>query len=247
VYAAVIAFFLLISGESEGLLTSADAAFFRIAYPEATSLYETAVLSAPQDPQLLWRLARVYVCRAEVEEDETQRRPLLQQAEHYARRCIAADPSLHEGHTWLAAALGYKALDAGVGEQVQISREILVETDRAISLDPSDDAAYSIRGSFYRALGNVGWFKRSLAVLLLGDVPSGGFPEAEAALKTAIGLAPSIMRHHYELGILYLDWDRTDDAREALQRAAALEIRTAIDRPRKEKALKLLGTLGGNN
>ncbi len=226
-------------------MTSGDAAFFRISYPEAISLYETALLSTPQDTRLLWRLARVHVCSAEVEEEETQRTPLLQKAEEYARRCIAADPSLSKGHTWLAAALGYIALDAGISDQVRISQEILSETENAIALDPADDAAYSIRGSLYRAVGNVGWLKRSLAALLLGEIPSGGFPEAEAALKTAISLAPDIMRHHYELGILYMDMGREEDARRALHQATTLDIRTAIDRPRKEKAMKLLSTLEG--
>jgi hypothetical protein len=91
---------LLISGAqhsptssiSRSLLTSGDAAFFRIAYPEAISLYESALLSSPQDSRLFWRLARVYVCSAEVEEDEAKRRPLLRQAEEYARRSIASAP-----------------------------------------------------------------------------------------------------------------------------------------------------------
>ena len=242
-FAAVVGVFLTLMVTPEGLLTSGDAAFFRIAYPEAISLYESALLSTPQDSRLFWRLARVYVCSAEVEEDEAKRRPLLRQAEEYARRSIASDPSLSEGHTWLAAALGYIALDAGMSEQVRISKELLAETERAIALDSSDDAAYSIRGSFFRALGNVGWVKRQLASLFIGDIPHGGFAEAEAALLRAIDLAPDIMRHHYELGILYLDWERTADARRSLERASTLEIRTAIDRPRKEKSLKLLSTL----
>jgi tetratricopeptide (TPR) repeat protein len=133
-----------------------------------------------------------------------------------------------------------RALDAGMGEQVKISQELVVETATAIRLDTLNDAAYSIRGSFFRALGNVGWVKRQLAAMLLGTIPEGGFPEAEAALTAAIRLAPDIMRHHYELGVLYLDWGRKEDARLALRRAAVLEIRTAIDKPRKEKALKLL-------
>jgi tetratricopeptide (TPR) repeat protein len=243
VFAAVVGLILLSMAEPGGLMTSGDAAFFRIAYPEAISMYETALLSTPEDTRLFWRLARVYVCSAEVEEDESKREPLLRHAEEYARRCIEADPSISEGHTWLAAALGYKALDAGMGDQVRISRELIEATDRAIALNPGDDAAYSIKGSFFRALGNVGWLKRQLAALLLGEIPHGGFPEAEAALLTAISLGPDIMRHHYELGILYLDWGRKDEARRSLERAAALDIRTAIDQPRKEKSLMLLKSL----
>ena len=241
--AAVIGLFLVLSSDPEALMTAGDAAFFRIAYPEAKEAYETALRSAPDDARLLWRLARVSVCAAEVEPDESRRRLLLSEAESFARRCIAIEPGRGEGHTWLAAALGYTALEAGMGEQVKLSRELVEETDKAIALDPADDAAYSIRGSFYRALGNVGWLKRQLAALLLGEIPSGGFPEAEASLLTAISLAPDIMRHHYELGILYLDWGKTAEARRSLERAAGLEVRTAIDRPRKEKSQALLRNL----
>jgi hypothetical protein len=112
-----------------------------------------------------------------------------------------------------------------------------------LRINPGADGAFSIRGSFYRALGNVGWLKRQLAEMFLGKIPDGGFPEAEAALLQAVALAPEIMRHHYELGVLYLDWGRPDDARRALKQAASLHIKTAIDRPRKEKALRLLSEL----
>ncbi len=243
VFAAVVGMCLLLLTDPEGLMISGDGAFFRIAYPEAIVSYEAALHAVPDDPRLLWRLARVYVCMAETEEDESARHRLLGHAEEFARRCIAADPSGAEGHTWLAAVLGYTALDAGMGEQVRLSKELVEETEKAITLNPADDAAYSIRGSFYRALGNVGWLKRQLAALLLGEIPEGGFPEAERSLLTAIALAPDIMRHHYELGILYMDWGRTADARRALERAVTLPIRTAIDRPRKEKSLRLLNTL----
>lgn len=241
--AALICLLLSVGGDSVTALVQGDDAFSRIAYAEAAGCYEKGLESSPDDSRLLWRLARVSVCIAEVEEDPVKRRVLLQQAEDAARRCIAVDSTLAEGHTWLAGALGYRALDAGMSDQIRISQEIVAETGIAVRLDPADDAAWSIRGSFFRALGNVGWVKRQLAALLLGSVPQGGFPEAEEALKTAIRMAPDIMRHHYELGVLYLDWGRKEDARLALHRAAVLEIRTAIDRPRKEKALKLLSEL----
>jgi tetratricopeptide (TPR) repeat protein len=179
----------------------------------------------------------------EVLEEPADRAPLLKRAEDYARRSIGIDSLTAEGHIWLAGALGYLALDADIRDQVRLSRELLDETTRALRINPAADGALSIRGSFYRALGNVGWLKRQLAGVFLGKIPDGGFPEAEAALLQAVALAPEIMRHHYELGVLYLDWGRTEDARRALKQAAELQIRTAIDRPRKEKALRLLSEL----
>ena len=226
-------------GDLPGLVAQGDGAFARIEYPAAITLYQEALARHPAEPELLWRLARVSVCLAEVSEGEP-RMKLLAGAEQYARACIAADSGVSEGHTWLAGALGYIALEEGTEQKLETSRELEREAQRAVQLNPADDAALSILGSFYRALGNVGWLERALASLFVGQVPRGGYEEAESALKKAVAIAPEIMRHRYELGILYIDMGRKEDARRALEAAAALPVRTAIDRPRLEKIKELL-------
>ena len=233
----------ILAADAATLTASGDQSFIRIDYPAAIEAYEGALLLDPVNAGILWRLARAYVCMGEVLEEPADRAPLLKRAEAYARRSIDIDSLTAEGHTWLAGALGYLALDADIRDQVRLSRELLDETTRALQINPGADGALSIRGSFYRALGNVGWLKRGLARVLLGEIPDGGFPEAEVALLQAVALAPEIMRHHYELGVLYMDWGRPEDARRALKQAASLQIRTAIDRPRREKALRLLSEL----
>jgi tetratricopeptide (TPR) repeat protein len=160
-----------------------------------------------------------------------------------ARRCVAVDSLSAAGHTWLAGALGYLALEAGMSQQLSLSQELHREALRAIELDARNDAAYSILGSFYRALGNAGWLKRALASLFVGSVPEGGFEESESMLKKASELAPDVMRHKYELGILYLDTGRDDLAREVLEQAALLPVKTAIDRPRLAKIREILSGL----
>jgi tetratricopeptide (TPR) repeat protein len=227
------------AGDLPGAISSGDEAFTRIEYPAAIARYEEALPAHPGEPDLLWRLARVSVCLAEVAEGEERGR-ILSQAEVYARRCILADSSRGEGHTWLAGALGYIALGAATERKLALSRELQHEAERAVELNPEDDAAWSILGSFYRALGNVGWLQRALASLFAGSVPRGGYDEAESALKKAIAIAPDIMRHQYELGILYIDMGRKEEARRALEKGATLAVRTAIDRPRLEKIKELL-------
>ncbi len=235
--------FLVGAGERpHASLVAADDAFVRMDYPSAIASYEEMLQSNPDDTSLLWRLARAYVCYAEPIEDD-RRLALCRKAEAYARKCIAIDSVLPEGHTWLAGALGYLALDASMKRQASLSHEILVETDKALAANPRDDAALSIRGSVYRALGNVGWVERRIAGLLFGGIPDGGFAEAESSLQKAIAIAPDVMRHSYELGVLYIDMGRIQDARHALERVLTLPVRVAIDKPRLQKARELLQTL----
>ena len=234
---------LSVGGETPAaVLANADDAFFRMDYPGAIASYEGMLQANPTDPSILWRLARAYVCLAEPIED-ARRGALCKKAEDYARRCMVLDPVIPEAHTWLAGALGYLALDTTMKRQADLSYEILAETGKALALNPHDDAALSIRGSLFRALGNVSWFERRLAGLLFGGIPNGGYDEAEESLKLAIAAAPDVMRHTYELGVLYIDMGRLQDARAAFEKVLTLPIRVTIDKPRQQKARELLQTL----
>jgi tetratricopeptide (TPR) repeat protein len=225
-------------------LAAGDDAFVRMEYASAIDFYTAALDQRPDDPDVLWRLARVHVCRGEILEGG-ERTAECKEAEMYAKKCIERDSTKPEGHCWLAAALGYLALDAAKKEQLRLSYELVREVNATLALNPNDDAAYSILGSFYRALGNVSWFQRQLAAIFVGRVPDGGYEEAEVALKKAISLAPDVMRHQYELGVLYIDMGRRDEARRILERAATLPIKVAIDRPRLKKIGEFLRELSG--
>ncbi len=220
-------------------LAEADAAFSRIDYPTALSSYLQALHRSRDNPENLWKLARIHVLMYEVAPEEEQA-DLLAHAEEYAYRCVAIDSTIPEGHTWLAASLAYQALSAGGTEQLRLSHDLLEESEKALALNPDDDVAYSIRGSFFRALGNASWIEKALAQLFLGDVPDGGYEESERALENAIHLAPDIMRHHYELGVLYLDMGRRAEAERTLRYAAKLPVRIASDWPRLETIRELL-------
>ena len=245
----LIALFLFIRffspSDPSAMVASGDEAFLNIDYPAAASAYASALHDHPEDPEILWRLARVYVCIGEVV-GEHEHQDFYKTAEAYARWCIQADSASSDGHTWLAGALGYIALDAGMREQIRLSSEVRSETDWALELNPNDDVAYSIKGSLYRALGNVSWLRRQVASIFIGGVPLGGYEESEAALKKAISLAPAVMRHHYELAVLYIDWCRNAEAMTILEHAATLRVQTAIDRPRLANIKELLSTLEQN-
>jgi len=209
-------------------LADGDTAFQRIDYRSAAAIYDSVLTTSADPAAVLWRLARLYVCMADVAPEES-RDDIYREAENYARRSILADSSVGQAHTWLAAALGNLAMREGARTKVMLCREIKAELDRAIILDPGDDIAYSILGSFYLALGNVSWIERQLAAIFLGGLPQGGLEESEQALRKAIALAPGVVRHHFELGRVYLAEDRKEEARHEFEQSASLPATLASD------------------
>ena len=184
----------------------------------------------------------MYVCRADISPKD-EKLSLYRLAETFAQRCIAADSLKSQGHTWLAAALGNIAMYEGSKAKVRLCYSIKKELECSIHLNPVDDIAYSILGSFYMALGNVSWIERRLASIFLGSLPEGGYDESEQALKKAIALAPNVIRHHFELGDLYVQENRNKEALEQFKQVLTLQALLASDQRTQQSAETMIRTL----
>lgn len=219
------------------LLQRGDDLFVHQEYQSAISIYQDYLKSNPEEAEALWRISRAYISIGDVSKRD-EREHFYRQAELFASRAVKSDSLSSESHTWRAVSLGYIALFEGSRTKVKLCNEIKNELDIAIQLNPKNDIAFSIYGTFYRALGKVNWFERSLANLLLGGLPDGGFTEAEKSLKISIGLAPNIIRHRFELGMVYLDMERKEDAKKVFLEALKLPVLLASDKKRIEQMKK---------
>jgi tetratricopeptide (TPR) repeat protein len=223
-----------------------DTEFSRRDYPAAIAAYESALKSSTDSAEVYWRLARVQICLGDIAEgDQTEH--FYRAAEEFARASLRLDSTKAEPHTWLAVALGSVAMFEGSNTKVQLCIEIKCHLDIAIAINPNDDVAYSILGSFYTALGNISWLERQLANVFLGHLPDGGYEQAEQAFKRAIALAPNVIRHHYALGMLYRTLDRHDEARIEFEKASALPILLARDIHDQQAARELVKEMTASN
>lgn len=236
--AFVLTVVLVVAPRAAELTARGDSAFLALNYPSAVELYQEALRIDADSAGVLWRLARVLICMGDVEEGDRSEQ-LYREAKTVAERAVQLDSLSADAHTWYAAALGSVALHVGGKTKVKLTHNILHELNRAIALDPHNDIAYSILGSFYRVLGSLSWLERRLAALFLGNVPEGSYEDGERALKKAIELHPTAPRHAYELGLLYIEWGKPELARGLLLRCTTLppitlrDIRNRADAERK--------------
>lgn len=219
-----------------------DRQFSQMNYLRAIALYDSVLATSADSVIVLWRMARAATCLADASVWE-HRLDLYKQAKIFATRSVRADSMNSEAHAWLAAAIGNIAMFEGGTTKVKLTRVIKKELDVAIRLNPRNDIAYSILGSFYKALGDVSWIEKQLATVFLGGLPDGGYEESDVAFRKAIELAPDVIRNHYELGKVYLSLERNAEALVEFRKVLSLPLSIEKDRQMQRSAQRFASTI----
>ncbi|NTW51366.1 MAG: hypothetical protein HGB22_02065 [Chlorobiaceae bacterium] len=226
-------------------LTAADNAFMSLNYSTADSLYKCMLETGPESADLFWKLARLNITIAEsISPSESAKRiPYYNRAVDYARKSVALDSTNAGGHTWLAASLALKADKIGAKEKVRRAGEIKHELDKALALNPHDDVAWSILGSYHHQISNIGWFSRIVGSTFIGGMPEGNRKASEQAFKKAISINPRAIRHYHELALLYIDEGRKEEALQLLHAALTKPVLMKSDVRRLEDIRALIKKL----
>jgi tetratricopeptide (TPR) repeat protein len=161
----------------------------------------------------------------------------------YADKAASLEPNNAEAQ--LSAALSYGKMVPYMGskDQVNASPKIKAAVDRALKLDPNNDTAWHVLGRWNRVLANVNVVKRVLAKALYGDLPVTTNGAAEKCLLKAIEINPNRLMHYIELGRIYAQMGRKEDARKSIQKGLAMPNKEKDDPETKELGRQTLQKL----
>lgn len=206
-------------------IANGDTYFVLMRYRDAIAWYNLDSSKA----EAQWKIAKANICYGDVA-PAVEKEQYFRAAEKAAGRCIALEPLNNNGYTWRAAALGNIAMFEGSTARVKLCNSIKADALKAIQLNPKDDVAYSILGSLYREIGNISWVEKKLAITFIGKIPEGGYVESEQSFNKAIAINANLMRHWYELGLLYTYWGKDEQAVAAFKRAKTCPVIIATDK-----------------
>jgi tetratricopeptide (TPR) repeat protein len=85
--------------------------------------------------------------------------------------------------------------------------------------------------------------KRFLGGLLYGQLPKGSYEEAEHDMKKAISLNPDRLMHYIELGRIYADMGKNEEAREFINKGLAMPDAEKDDPETKQRGRETLAKL----
>jgi tetratricopeptide (TPR) repeat protein len=229
-----------------------DAAYAKFDDAKALEHYQAALTLEPANYAALWKASRAMVDIADIipatdKDINTKQMKMYTEATALARKAVDANPNDTWGHFQLAAANGKRLLLLGKKEQIEASKAVKAEIDKAIQLDPTNHLAYHALGRWNRRMDEIGGAKRFFGSLIYGSIPKGSFADSEKWLRKAIELHPEYVNHYLELGRTLVALKKYSEATQSFEKAIDLPKTTSKDDVLKADAKKELDQLKAKN
>jgi tetratricopeptide (TPR) repeat protein len=210
---------------------------------EALEAYLAAEKLEPQNPRILVLIARQYRYLMSDATTTEEKLRLGYIAEDYSKRAAAAGPHDSEAQLATAITLGKMAPYLPSKQQVAASPRIKESVDKALALDPRNDTAWHVLGRWNRVLADTNAVKRALAGIFYGKLPKGSYEEAERDMRKAIELNPNRVMHYIELGRIYAQMGRKEDARFYINKGLGMPDGEKDDPETKQRGREALAKL----
>src|SRR4051812_9600852 len=243
--AAALLLARLVSGaeSADDLIAKGKALEKKFNAKEALPLYLAAEKEEPKDPDLLVRIARQYRYLMTDAPAKAEKLRLGHLALDYSNRAAASGPKDCDAQLAPAITLGKMLPYMPTKEQVAATPEIKESIDKALAIDPKNDTAWHILGRWNRVLAEISSMKRLIGGLIYGQLPKGSLEEAEHDMKKAISLNPDRAMHYIELGRIYAQMGKKEEAREVINKGLGMPNVEKDDVETKERGRETLAKL----
>lgn len=230
--------------DADALIAKGDRFDKRLQAKEALEEYLPANTLEPDNVYLLVRIARQYRHLMSDTSSKKEKLRLGRISLEFAERAATLAPNNAEAQLSPAISYGKMLPSMSSKDQVNASPRIKAAVDRTLQLDPTNDNAWHILGRWNRVLADISPLKRVLAKALYGDLPVTTNEAAEKCLLKAIAIKPNRLMHYIELGRVYAQMGRKEEARKYLQKGLAMPDKEKDDPEMREIGQQTLQKLG---
>ena len=229
---------------ADELIKNGDGCYARLQTANALRFYLPAEKLEPNNERLLVHISREYRHLASDATKLEEKRKLNAIAVDYAKRAVALGPN--DPDAQLAVAISYGKLQPleGNWDKIQASHIIREAADKVVRLDPRNDLGWHVLGRWHQGVADVSAAKRALAQVIYGEVlPQSTYEEAAKCFQKAIELNPNRLMHYIELGRVYAQMGRTEDARRLITKGLSMQDTEKDDPETKREGQDVLAKL----
>jgi tetratricopeptide (TPR) repeat protein len=235
---------MLHAQSAEELIKSGDGCYAKLQAANALRFYLPAEKLEPNNERLLVHISREYRHLASDTAKSEEKRKLNSIAVDYAKRAAALGPN--DPDAQLAVAISYGKLQPlqGNWDKIQASHIIKEAADKVVKLDPRNDLGWHVLGRWHQGIADVSPAKRALAQVIYGEVlPQSTYEEAAQCFQKAIELNPNRLMHYIELGRVYAQMGRTEEARRLITKGLSMQDTEKDDPDTKREGQEALAKL----
>jgi len=209
----------------------------------ALQFYESAEKLQPDNATVQVRISREYRYLLSDASAKAEKIRLGRLALAHAEKAAALAPNDPEAQIAVGITYGKMLPYLPSKEQVEATPRIKASVDRTLALNPRSDTAWHILGRWNRVLADVSSVKRALAGVVYGKLPKGSNEEAARCLEKAVAINPNRLMHYIELGRVYAQMGRKDDARRCINKGLEMPNEEKDDPETKARGRETLKTV----
>ncbi|KAL3998249.1 hypothetical protein ACH3XW_14285 [Acanthocheilonema viteae] len=203
--------------------------------------------SSSNDPQMLWRLARVLCEKAKMSKDKDDRKRFMYDALKMAEKALAneGEESCWEAHKWYAIVLSYVSEYEGTREQIRQSLEIRKHLEKALDVNSTDATTWHALGVWYFTYADLSSWKAAIVKALFGSVPLATYDDALRCFQKAEFIKPNFDSSNlWYLAEVKTRLGQKEEAFELYKSAFKMPVITMDDGDTHDKAYEKLRKLG---
>jgi tetratricopeptide (TPR) repeat protein len=225
----------------------ADSLYFHLSAAESLTLLQATLSDTDPSFELLWRASRAAFSLGVLEEIPAVRDGFYDRAIRYSERASELEPNRSEGHFWLAASLGRRALSAGVRERAALAGRILTSAERVLQIDSLHAGAHHVLGKLNMEVMGLSGVARWVARRFMGNpaLEYSSWEKARDHLERAVELDGDVVVYRLDLARLYRERGEFVLAREQIDTLLGFPVREPFDEQSFAEAEALRDRLGG--
>lgn len=216
----------------------ADKLFDQNGFDELTELLRKAVVSAPEDAQLLWRLARA-LRKLSDSRPKHERESLLREGLELAQQAIALQPDCGAAHKWAGVLLAGLGDFEGTTATIQKSFQVAEHFEKAVALSSEDATARHLLGKWCFEVAKLSWVEMKAASLLFATPPQATYEQAFEHFAAAEAMDPGFYpENQFMLAQVCAKLKRKEEAAEWRLKCLSAAARTPEDVRTQEQCRK---------
>jgi len=202
------------------------------------------------DPELLWRLARVICEQGKMCKNPEEKARLYEEALEIAKKALdnAGESGCFGAHKWYAIILDYASEAKGTKARLVNSYEVKVHLERALEINPLDPTTWMILGMWHFAFADMASYTRLAARAIYATPPSSTYEEALHHFQRADAIQPDFSSSNtFYIAQIYEKLGRKDEAIAEYRKAFAAPVVSVDDNDIHKKANDRLKKLGASS